>query len=56
MDNYLQIIEINKYKKYLSAITGKEIKGNIVAVIWIRKYAKIWRLLHQQIKQVYVQP
>jgi hypothetical protein len=55
MDNYRQIIEIKKYKQYLSRIIGKEIKNNIAAAIWIRKYSKIWRMRHQQIRQISVQ-
>lgn len=55
MDNFLQIIEIKKYKFYLNRLIGKEIKDTIAAAIWIRKYAKIWRSRHQKFQQVSVQ-
>ena len=46
MDNTLQLEEIRKYKQYLSMILGRDIDENAAARIWIRKYAKVWRLTH----------
>jgi hypothetical protein len=46
MDNIKQIEEILKYYKYLVKIIGKDIDINLAARIWIRKFAKIWRLQH----------
>jgi hypothetical protein len=46
-DNKQQILEIRKYQERLSRFLGKQIDDNIAAVIWIRKYAKIWRLQRQ---------
>jgi hypothetical protein len=40
-----QACEIFKYRKHPAKSVGREIDVNIVAMIWIRKYAKIWRLL-----------
>ena len=55
MDNQKQVLEIIKYKQRLSKIIGKEIPNNIAALIWIRKYAKIWRLQHPSIRQMCMQ-
>lgn len=55
MDNQKQILEITKYRQHLSKIIGKEISTNFAALIWIRKYAKIWRLRHQSIRQMCMQ-
>ncbi len=46
MDNILQIIEIHKYHTYLCNLIGKNIDFEISARIWIKKYAKLWRLRH----------
>ncbi|HEX3020070.1 MAG TPA: hypothetical protein VHP36_07195 [Chitinispirillaceae bacterium] len=47
MDNLLQIIEIRKYRLYLCKLLNSNIDEEIAARIWIRKYAKIWRLKHR---------
>jgi hypothetical protein len=46
MDNEKQVWEIVKYRQYLAELIGKEIDKDVAARIWIRKYAKIWRLRH----------
>jgi hypothetical protein len=46
MDNEKQVWEIAKYQQYLAELIGREIDKDIAARIWIRKYAKIWRLRH----------
>ena len=46
MDNEKQVWEIAKYQQYLAELIGKEIDKDFAARIWIRKYARIWRLLH----------
>ncbi|MDD5676029.1 MAG: hypothetical protein PHC61_17795 [Chitinivibrionales bacterium] len=48
-DNKQQILEIQKYQVRLSKFIGKNIDTNTAAIIWIRKYAKIWRLTHRTI-------
>ena len=44
MDNLLQIEEIQKYRKYLSSMTGEDVDEETAALIWIGKYAKSWRI------------
>ncbi|MBD3345448.1 MAG: hypothetical protein GF401_10340 [Chitinivibrionales bacterium] len=46
MDNIQQIKEIAHYRRRLSRIAGKDIPFNTAARIWVRKYAKLWRLRH----------
>jgi hypothetical protein len=46
MDNEKQVWEIARYQHYLAEMIGKDIDKDIAARIWIRKYAKIWRLRH----------
>jgi hypothetical protein len=46
MDNEKQVWEIAKYQQYLAEMIGKEIDKDVAARIWIRKYAKVWRLRH----------
>jgi hypothetical protein len=46
MDNEKQVWEIARYQQYLTELIGKEIDKDIAAGIWIRKYAKVWRLRH----------
>jgi hypothetical protein len=46
MDNEKQVWEIAKYQQYLAEMVGKEIDKDVAARIWIRKYAKAWRLRH----------
>jgi hypothetical protein len=46
MDNEKQVSEITKYQRYLAELIGKEIDSDIAARIWIRKFAKLWRLRH----------
>jgi hypothetical protein len=46
MDNEKQVKEITRYQRYLADVVGREIDKNIAARIWIRKYAKVWRLTH----------
>lgn len=46
MDNEQQIDEIRKYRDYLSDLLDTDVDCNLAAVIWISKYARIWRLMH----------
>jgi hypothetical protein len=46
MDNREQVEEIRKYQSRLSGLTGKDIPAEMAAWLWIRKYAKVWRLRH----------
>jgi hypothetical protein len=46
MDNEKQVSEITRYQRYLAELIGKEIDSDIAARIWIRKFAKLWRLKH----------
>jgi len=46
MDNKQQIKEIKKYREHLSKSMHKSVDLNTAAELWIRKYAKIWRLKH----------
>ena len=46
MDNHQQLEEIEKYCRHLIQRTGLEVPAETAAGIWIRKYAKIWRLRH----------
>jgi hypothetical protein len=46
MDNTLQIEEIKKYQRHLSEITGETVDEEVAALLWIRKYAQVWRLQH----------
>jgi hypothetical protein len=46
MDNQNQVSEIRKYQEHLATLIGRQIDRNMVARIWIRKYAKLWRLRH----------
>jgi hypothetical protein len=46
MDNEKQVWEISKYRQYLVELIGKNVDRDTAARIWIRKYAKIWRLRH----------
>jgi len=45
-DNLKQIEEIRNYVKHLYSMTGVWVAEDVAAVIWIRKYAKVWRLTH----------
>ena len=44
MDNKQQIKEIKKYRNHLCKTMHKDVDLNTAAVIWINKYAKLWRL------------
>ncbi len=46
MDNQEQIKEIMRYREHLSELTHTDIDLNTAALIWVRKYAQIWRLHH----------
>jgi hypothetical protein len=46
MDNTQQIREIKKYRQHLCRMTGKSLSMELVARIWIRKYADAWRKRH----------
>lgn len=46
MDNRQQIEEIRNFALHLCRLTGQLIPEELAARIWIRKYAKIWRLKH----------
>ncbi len=46
MDNQEQIKEIINYRDHLSQIIHRELNLDIVAAIWIRKFAKQWRNGH----------
>ena len=54
-ENKKQIVEIKKYQDRLSRFVGKKIDPNTAAIIWIRKYAKIWRMQHQLTLKQYAQ-
>ena len=41
--NNVQIREITKFQKHLKKILRHEIDIEQVAIIWIDKYAKLWR-------------
>ncbi len=47
MDNKQQIKEIQKYRCYLCKSMHKNVDINTAALLWIRKYAKIWRSKHE---------
>jgi hypothetical protein len=47
MDNQEQIREIMRYRLHLAHITHQEIDLETAALIWIRKYARVWRLVHE---------
>jgi hypothetical protein len=47
MDNQEQIKEIMRYRLHLSRITHHEIDLETAALIWVRKYARVWRLVHE---------
>ena len=46
MDNLKQIEEIEKYRQRLSRILEHEIDPDVAALIWIRRYAELWRAAH----------
>jgi hypothetical protein len=46
MDNRKQIDEILRYRERLSRLTGKRVDTETAAYIWIRHYARLWRLRH----------
>jgi hypothetical protein len=52
MDNPQQIQEIIDYCRHLSRLAGRMINPEIAARIWIRKYARVWRLKHQVPEQI----
>jgi hypothetical protein len=54
-DNRQQLLEIQKYQERLSRFIGRKIDNNTAASIWIRKYAKIWRMQHQLNLKQYAQ-
>lgn len=56
MDNILQIREISRYRKYLCNLLKINIDAEIAARIWISKYAEIWRLKHQLVENVIIEP
>lgn len=56
MDNRLQCLEIQKFQQRLSRLLGRTIDRNVAATIWVRKYAKIWRLKHCQRQSLYLSP
>ncbi len=45
-DNRQQLNEIERYRQKLSHMLRRDIDINFAAVIWIRKYALLWRLKH----------
>jgi len=45
-DNARQLSEIEIYRQRLSRLLNREVDLNAAAFIWIRKYARIWRLKH----------
>jgi len=46
MDNMLQIEEIKRYREHLVEMVGMNVDYEAAAMIWIRNYAKMWRLRH----------
>jgi hypothetical protein len=46
MDNIQQIEEIKKYYRYLNRTVGRKIDLEFAAQVWIRKYARLWRMKH----------
>jgi len=46
MDNSSQIAEIRKYRERLSRMVGHDIDDDVAAQLWIRTYARLWRLTH----------
>jgi len=46
MDNLQQLKAIKKYRRYLNRMVNREIDLEFAAQIWIRKYARIWRMKH----------
>lgn len=51
MDNFIQIKKIREFRQHLSKTTGKEIDMETAARIWVRKYAKIWRLHNNSVEK-----
>jgi hypothetical protein len=49
MDNAVQVEEIRKYREQLCEMLGKNVDYEAAALIWIRKYAQIWRLQHPRL-------
>ncbi len=47
MDNQEQIKEIMRYRQHLSQITHHDIDQETAALIWVRKYARLWRLVQE---------
>lgn len=43
MDNQKQLEQIHFYKNYLARMVGKDLDIEVVARIWIRQYAEVWR-------------
>jgi len=46
MDNQEQIREILRYRQYLCRITNADIDLDTAAILWIAKFARAWRKLH----------
>ena len=46
MDNKQQIKAIKKFRNHLCKTIHKDVDLNTAAVLWINKYAKLWRLKH----------
>ncbi|MBD3393944.1 MAG: hypothetical protein GF418_17550 [Chitinivibrionales bacterium] len=47
MDNYSQIAAIRRYREHLSRQVGRDIDANVAARLWVRKYARLWRIVHE---------
>jgi hypothetical protein len=50
MDNLQQIEEIKKYCRYLNRTFSAKVDLEFAAQIWIRKYARLWRMKRQSFR------
>jgi len=51
MDNRTQILQIEKYRQRLARMRGRDVDCDIAARLWIRKYARLWRISHPTVKE-----
>ena len=45
-DNRQQLDQIELYRQRLCRLLQRDVDLNVAALIWIRKYARLWRMRH----------